>query len=135
MKKQKQPKKPKLKRPKIPKKQRLTINLMVPGKDIEYFDIPPAPSGTCPECATIHDFDYPHDKNSLFYLYTFYYKYKRWPTWNDALNHCSIETKNMWNEFLKAKNIKIDRGPDEIIIAEGIRYENSIRNQSKNTTS
>lgn len=56
------------------------------------------PPGTCPECAEIHDPKQPHNKASLVYQYKFYNQHGRFPTWADAMAHCSDETKNQWVE-------------------------------------
>jgi len=64
------------------------------------------PSGLCPECATEHDPQGPHNKLSLIYQYNFYDKHGRWPTWNDAMAHCSDEIRKSWKQWL------IDNGID-----------------------
>jgi hypothetical protein len=56
----------------------------------------------CPECLTPHIPEAPHNKYSLFYRCTFFGRYRRWPTWQDAMAHCSQETKIIWmQEMLK----------------------------------
>jgi|GEM_PF-2625893 hypothetical protein len=60
----------------------------------------PAAPGTCEECATAHDPTYPHNKQSLFYQYRFYFKENRWPTWEDAMAHCSDKMKEAWRQEL-----------------------------------
>ncbi|HHY71542.1 MAG TPA: hypothetical protein GX519_07870 [Thermoanaerobacterales bacterium] len=66
------------------------------------------PPGTCPECAEIHDPEQPHNKASLVYQYKFYNKHGRFPTWADAMAHCSDETKNQWVEALKEYGIIVN---------------------------
>lgn len=66
-----------------------------------------APAGTCPECAKRHDSESPHDRNSLCYQYKFYDRYGRWPTWSDAMEHCSDEIKTLWIEELARMGIDI----------------------------
>ena len=51
------------------------------------------PEGTCPECAVKHDPEQPHNQDSLTYQYKFYDQHGRWPTWADAMAHCSDELK------------------------------------------
>ena len=72
--------------------------------------LPPKP-GTCPICATEHEPELPHNQQSLYYQYRFYGIRGRWPTWADALAHCSVEMKEHWESELR------DRGawnePDE----------------------
>ena len=57
-------------------------------------------SGTCPVCATVHDPKDPHDRNSLYYLHRFHRRHKRFPTWADAMAHCSAETQEAWKKKL-----------------------------------
>lgn len=66
------------------------------------------PEGTCPVCVTAHDPKMPHNQQSLAYQYKFYDENGRWPTWKDAMEHCSEEMKEMWREALKEKGVKID---------------------------
>lgn len=60
----------------------------------------PAPPGTCAECAVKHDHDQPHNKQSLFYQYRFRSTHGRWPTWSDAMAHCTPEMQAEWREHL-----------------------------------
>ena len=48
--------------------------------------IPPLP-GACKICATVHGPAHPHDKNSLYYMNWFWKRYKRFPTWEDAMSY------------------------------------------------
>lgn len=66
------------------------------------------PDGTCPVCAVKHDPKMPHNRDSLAYQYKFYDEYGRWPTWEDAMEHCSEEMKEMWRKALKEKGAKIN---------------------------
>lgn len=56
---------------------------------LEGWTLLPTPAGTCPQCAQIHAEDEPHDAGSLAYQYWFYNEHGRWPSWNDAIAHCS----------------------------------------------
>jgi hypothetical protein len=67
------------------------------------FMIMPAPPGTCPECAVDHPPELPHNQQSLRYQYTFYAQRGRWPTWADALAHCSPEMQAIWKRELIAR--------------------------------
>lgn len=51
--------------------------------------------GTCPECGVKHKPEEPHDRGSIAYQYSFYNKHGRWPTWADAVAHCSDEMKTI----------------------------------------
>ncbi len=52
--------------------------------------------GQCAECATAHEPSMPHNQQSLFWQYSFMEKHGRWPTWNDALAHCTPEMRDKW---------------------------------------
>lgn len=62
--------------------------------------VPGVPEGTCPECAVKHDPAQPHNKQSLAYQYKFYDANGRWPTWLDAMAHCSTEVQQAWKTEL-----------------------------------
>ena len=66
------------------------------------------PPGTCPECAKAHPPEMPHNQQSLTYQYTFYDKFGRWPTWADAMAHCTPEVRARWTEALKASGITVE---------------------------
>jgi len=80
------------------------------GKHIKEMIMMPAPQGTCPECAVNHSPDQPHNQQSLFYQYHFFNEYGRWPTWGDAMAHCTEEVKAIWREALEL----LDTAEDEI---------------------
>ena len=67
----------------------------------------PGPPGKCPECAVDHDPELPHNQQSLFYQYHFYGENNRWPTWKDAMAHCSQEMKDVWIKALAGKGVKV----------------------------
>ena len=60
----------------------------------------PAKPGTCPECATEHSPDEPHNRDSLYYQMRFYLQHRRSPSWDDAMAHCDAETKALWHNTL-----------------------------------
>jgi len=68
--------------------------------------LPPA-KDKCQQCAVKHEEGQAHDGNSLYYQYWFMKLYKRWPTWSDAVEHCSPEVKEFWKKQLKAHGVKI----------------------------
>lgn len=57
--------------------------------------LPPKP-GVCQICATSHLADSPHNQQSLFYQYRFFYAHGRWPTWADAIAHCDPNMRGNW---------------------------------------
>ena len=68
------------------------------------------PPGTCPECATAHSPEQPHNQQSLCYQYKFYDTHGRWPTWADAMAHCPEEVREHWRRELEARGILVDGG-------------------------
>ena len=71
------------------------------------FKLLPAKKGTCPQCAVDHPPDQPHNQQSLAYQYWFYNEHGRWPTWADAIAHCSQEIKNFWTAELASRGVKV----------------------------
>lgn len=63
--------------------------------------------GTCPLCAVAHESEQPHDQQSLTYQYKFYDQNGCFPTWSDAMAHCSDEMKSFWIEELKKHGIEV----------------------------
>lgn len=63
----------------------------------------PMSDGACRVCATVHGRDEPHEKDSLYYLNWFRKKYKRLPTWEDAIRHCDMKTKKKMRQKLAKK--------------------------------
>ncbi len=71
------------------------------------FDILPPPPGACPVCGRnpAHEPDQPHDAQQLYYQYAFYGEHGRWPTWRDAVAHCSDEVKALWETHLRKAGV------------------------------
>ncbi len=69
------------------------------------FILLPPKAGTCQECATAHDPRQPHNQQSLYYQYRFYSKHGRWPTWRDAMAHCTEEIKTLWIDALEERGV------------------------------
>lgn len=67
------------------------------------------PAGACPECGVAHKSTSPHNQRSLTYQYKFYNQHGRWPTWADAMVHCSDTTKQFWAEELAKYGIEVER--------------------------
>jgi len=81
---------------------------IIEGKHLGSFGlIGNTPPGTCPECAIKHNPEQPHDKQSLFYQYKFYNEHGCWPTWLDAMAHCSPETQELWKTELRKHGMEI----------------------------
>lgn len=65
----------------------------------------PAAPGLCPECARGHPPEQPHDM-TLFYKYAFYHRHQRFPTWSDAMSHCTSEMQTVWRAALRENGIE-----------------------------
>ena len=65
------------------------------------------PEGTCPLCASKHEEYLPHNQESITYQYKFYDQHGRWPTWEDAMEHCSDQIKSVWTEELRKRGVMI----------------------------
>lgn len=83
------------------------------GDGMEKIRIKAPVPGTCPVCATKHDERDPHDLNSLYYRNQFFRTHKRFPTWTDAMRHCSPLTRAAWAGKLKKTGIEVSFQPDE----------------------
>lgn len=65
------------------------------------WDVLPAAEG-CPECGLEHAPHLPHDQTSLLYQYRFRSeegkagREERWPTWKDAMAHCTPDMQADW---------------------------------------
>src|SRR6266700_3893878 len=64
--------------------------------------MPPA-SDACQICGQwpAHPEGEPHNAQSLYYQYAFYGERGRWPTWADAIAHCSPEVRSQWEQALR----------------------------------
>ena len=62
----------------------------------------------CQVCAREHEPHLPHDRESLYYQMTFHAQNGRYPTWADAMAHCSPSTKHKWRSALQDHGIAID---------------------------
>ncbi|WP_439627423.1 hypothetical protein [Gemmata sp.] len=75
------------------------------------FRMPPGPPGTCEWCCVAHQPDQPHNQQSLPYQMRFHAINKRWPTWTDAMAHCSAEVKAVWRahlvEMMRANGMEV----------------------------
>ena len=70
---------------------------------------PPGPD-VCRICATKHAPSEPHDRDSLYYQNRFRRRHRRFPTWGDAMAHCSDETRAVWRARLKERGV----APEEL---------------------
>ncbi len=85
--------------------------------------LPPGPD-VCPICAIDHKPDEPHNQRSIYYQYRFYGIRGRWPTWADAVAHCSPEVQAAWKEELGQRGVWSEPKDGEPIadpLAESVR--------------
>ena len=73
--------------------------------------LPPKP-GVCPVCAYNHNPRLPHNKNSLYYQMRFRHENGRFPTWNDAMAHCTDAVKALFVEECRRFGYDIAEEPD-----------------------
>ena len=71
----------------------------------EQIKILPPMRGSCPICAAIHEAALPHNRNSLYYRMKFHQEHQRFPTWEDAMAHCTEEMQAAWREDLAAMGL------------------------------
>lgn len=87
---------------------------MRPTDSMEEIKITAPGPGMCPVCATKHDERDPHDRDSLYYQNQFYKLHKRFPTWADAMSHCSAMTQAVWRDKLKKRGIVVEAPEDAV---------------------
>ncbi len=63
----------------------------------------PCAKDVCQECAVDHAPEQPHNQQSIYYQYKFYFAQGRWPTWKDALAHCDEATQKAWESALRSR--------------------------------
>jgi hypothetical protein len=68
----------------------------------------PTKPGVCPECAVAHEATQPHNAESMTYQYSFYDRHGRWPTWGDAMAHCSAEVQAFWRKALAERGVSAE---------------------------
>jgi hypothetical protein len=68
------------------------------------WNILPPPADRCQVCAVKHVPEAPHNATSLYYQMTFHGMMGRWPTWADAVAHCTVETQREWELELRRMN-------------------------------
>lgn len=73
--------------------------------------LPPTPE-SCPYCGDKHDPRAPHNRDSIVYQHKFRRKYGRYPTWEDAMRHCSVLTKARYAEKLAERGIVVEVATD-----------------------
>ena len=72
--------------------------------------LPPRP-GACPICAARHKENQPHNPESLYYQVRFRQKHRRFPTWADAMAHCSEGIQKIWIDGLAERGVIVEIPP------------------------
>jgi hypothetical protein len=72
----------------------------------------PPKAGVCQTCAVDHDPSLPHNRDSLYFQYAFYKEHGRWPTWLDAMAHCTPEMRSQWTKLLGERGVRVDGNPE-----------------------
>ncbi len=62
----------------------------------------PAAPGLCPECATEHPPEVPHNFWSAYYHVRFTLMNGRAPTVDDSMSHCTPEMRDRWIKAMNA---------------------------------
>lgn len=78
------------------------------------FRMLPGPPGTCTWCHVEHENDQPHNRDSLPYQIKFQTIHGRWPTWSDAMAHCTPDVQAAWKKLLieKLRHYNLEIPPD-----------------------
>lgn len=72
------------------------------GKDATWTLLPVDTSnGECSQCGRAHEPEMPHNLMSMAYQYSFYAEHDRWPTWPDAMAHCTPDVQEAWTTGLR----------------------------------
>ncbi len=74
---------------------------LVETRETQMTILPPSNPNACSVCAVTHAAEEPHNAQSLYYQYAFYGEHMRWPTWKDAIAHCSAEMQAAWEMELR----------------------------------
>lgn len=75
---------------------------------IEHVTILPPRKGVCQVCAAEHDPAMPHNRDSLYYQMRFQQVHGRFPTWGDAMAHCSEHVRAVWIGLLAEHGVNVD---------------------------
>lgn len=86
---------------------------IVKERGLDDMILAPPLKGTCPECAVDHAPDQPHNAQSLYYQYKFRQKHGRWPTWTDAMAHCTPDVRKWWCDQFAKRGVIVEAQPQE----------------------
>lgn len=97
------------------------------------FQLLRARPGTCQVCATDHPPEFPHNQQSMHYHYWFLGAHGRWPTWADAVAHCSPQMQEYWKQEVPAQGGKWTE-PEGEPIADPINADGELLEGSGDST-
>jgi hypothetical protein len=80
----------------------------------------PCAKNVCPACAADHPPDKPHNSESLYYQYSFFERFGRWPTWADAVAHCPKAMREFVRDFLVKRERWTEPEGEPIAIRAGV---------------
>ena len=80
---------------------------MIAEQDLTVVILPPTP-GACRICGDTHDKSEPHNRDSLIYQHKFRKRHGRYPTWEDAMTHCSPTVQKRTAEKLRRRGITVE---------------------------
>ena len=80
----------------------------------------PCAKNVCPACAVDHPPEHPHNMQSLYYQYWFLQRFGRWPTWADAIAHCSEEGNVATRVLLNAVGVWSEPEGEPISVHAGV---------------
>lgn len=81
--------------------------MKVVKKQFKSFMMMRPPPDYCQTCCWQHEPEMPHNRDTLYYQTKFKLNKKRWPTWADAMAHCSPDVQQKWTAALAEKGIKV----------------------------
>ena len=107
----------------MPKRRQLEVRTIDMAK--EGILLPPTPD-KCQSCAVVHHPAQAHNAQSMFYQYWFYNQHGRWPTWVEAIAHCTPELRAQWERQLRSMRAwpgPNPKGPEEPQFSVGNRVQ------------
>lgn len=84
-----------------------TVRSADQAKEATWTLVGEAPEGCCSQCWAEHEPEVPHNRDSLQYQYRFYAEHDRWPTWADAMAHCTPDVKRLWVQALARHGVQV----------------------------
>jgi hypothetical protein len=77
---------------------------------LKQMQLMPVAKGNCSQCNYQHPADQPHNAQTMYYQVAFYQEHGRWPTWVDAMSHCTTEVQAQWTIHLVDLGVDVQAG-------------------------